>query len=303
VPLAPDVDTRTIARGTPGFSGADLANLVNEAALLAARASKRVVTMAEFEAAKDKVMMGTERRSMVMTEDDKKATAVHEAGHSIITLYMPEADPLHKVTIIPRGRALGVTMSLPERDVLSHSKIWCISRLAIMFGGRVAEQLVYGDQHLNTGAGSDIQQATDMARRMVTEYGFSETLGPLRYSENEEEIFLGRSVTQHKNVSDSTAQMIDNEIRSLISDAEKTARKVLTKHRKDLDIITQSLLDYETLSGAEVLALTKGEKIVRPEDDDSSTDSGNASSVPSSGPVNKSKPKGGIGNVEPQPGS
>jgi cell division protease FtsH len=216
---------------------------------------------------------------------------------------MPEADPLHKVTIIPRGRALGVTMSLPERDVLSHSKIWCISRLAIMFGGRVAEQLVYGDQHLNTGAGSDIQQATDMARRMVTEYGFSETLGPLRYSENEEEIFLGRSVTQHKNVSDSTAQMIDNEIRSLISDAEKTARKVLTKHRKDLDIITQSLLDYETLSGAEVLALTKGEKIVRPEDDDSSTDSGNASSVPSSGPVNKSKPKGGIGNVEPQPGS
>jgi cell division protease FtsH len=303
VPLAPDVDSRTIARGTPGFSGADLANLVNEAALLAARASKRVVTMAEFESAKDKVMMGTERRSMVMTEKDKEATAVHEAGHSIITLYVPEADPLHKVTIIPRGRALGVTMSLPERDVLSHSKIWCISRLAIMFGGRVAEQLVYGDEHLNTGAGSDIQQATDMARRMVTEYGFSEKLGPLRYSENEEEIFLGRSVTQHKNVSDSTAQMIDNEIRSLINDAEKTARKILTEHRKDLDKVTKSLLEYETLSGAEVLALTKGKKIFRPEDEDSSTDSGHISSVPSSGPLTNKKPRGGIGDAEPQPGS
>jgi cell division protease FtsH len=303
VPLAPDVDPRTIARGTPGFSGADLANLVNEAALLAARASKRVVTMAEFEAAKDKVMMGTERRSMVMTEKDKEATAVHEAGHSIVTLYMPEADPLHKVTIIPRGRALGVTMSLPEKDMLSYSKNWCISRLAIMFGGRVAEQLVYGEDHLNTGAGNDIQQATDMARRMVTEYGFSEKLGPLRYSENEEEIFLGRSVTQHKSVSDATAQLIDAEIRSLIEDGEVTARKILTKYRKELDKVTQALLEYETLSGDEVNALLKGEKIVRPESDDSSADSGHKSSVPSSGQAGKSKPKGSIGDAEPQPGS
>ena len=303
VPLAPDVNSRTIARGTPGFSGADLANLVNEAALLAARASKRVVTMVEFEAAKDKVLMGTERRSMVMTEKDKETTAVHEAGHAIITLHMPEADPLHKVTIIPRGRALGVTMSLPERDVLSQSKIWCVSRLAIMFGGRVAEQLVYGEEHLNTGAGNDIQQATDMARRMVTEYGFSEKLGPLRYSENEEEIFLGRSVTQHKNVSDSTAQLIDSEIRALIDDAEKTAREVLVRHRKELDNVTQGLLEYETLSGEEVLSLAKGDEIIRPEDDDIPSDRGHASSVPSSGQIKKNKSKGGIGDVEPQPGN
>ena len=303
VPLAPDVNSRTIARGTPGFSGADLANLVNEAALLAARASKRVVTMVEFEAAKDKVLMGTERRSMVMTEKDKEATAVHEAGHAILTLHMPEADPLHKVTIIPRGRALGVTMSLPERDVLSQSKIWCVSRLAIMFGGRVAEQLVYGEEHLNTGAGNDIQQATDMARRMVTEYGFSEKLGPLRYSENEEEIFLGRSVTQHKNVSDSTAQLIDSEIRALIDDAEKTAREVLVRHRKELDNVTQGLLEYETLSGEEVLSLAKGDEIIRPEDDDIPSDRGHASSVPSSGQIKKNKSKGGIGDVEPQPGN
>ena len=303
VPLAPDVNSRTIARGTPGFSGADLANLVNEAALLAARASKRVVTMVEFEAAKDKVLMGTERRSMVMTEKDKEATAVHEAGHAILTLHMPEADPLHKVTIIPRGRALGVTMSLPERDVLSQSKVWCVSRLAIMFGGRVAEQLVYGEEHLNTGAGNDIQQATDMARRMVTEYGFSEKLGPLRYSENEEEIFLGRSVTQHKNVSDSTAQLIDSEIRALIDDAEKTAREVLVRHRKELDNVTQGLLEYETLSGEEVLSLAKGDEIIRPEDDDIPSDRGHASSVPSSGQIKKNKSKGGIGDVEPQPGS
>ncbi len=300
VPLGPDVEARVIARGTPGFSGADLANLVNEAALLAARTSKRVVTMADFESAKDKVMMGAERRSMVMTEEEKTATAVHEAGHAIVTIHMPEADPLHKVTIIPRGRALGVTMSLPERDKLSYSKIWCISRLAIMFGGRVAEQTVYGKDHLNTGAGNDIQQATDMARRMVTEYGFSDTLGPLRYSENEEEIFLGRSVTQHKNVSDATAQLIDKEIRSLIDDAEKTAWKIMTEHRNELDAISKALMEYETLSGDDVNALIRGETIVRPDSDDESSGAGHKSSVPSSGPKGRTAP-GGIGNAEPQP--
>ena len=300
VPLAPDVDARVIARGTPGFSGADLANLINEAALMAARTSKRLVTMADFEAAKDKVMMGAERRSMVMTEKEKTATAVHEAGHAIITVHMPEADPLHKVTIIPRGRALGVTMSLPERDALSYSKIWCVARLAIMFGGRVAEQAVYGKEHLNTGAGNDIQQATDLARRMVTEYGFSEKLGPLRYSENEEEIFLGRSVTQHKNVSDATAALIDTEIRQLIDEGEKTAWKILTEHRDQLDAISNALLEYETLTGDEVKALIKGETISRPDSDGPSKDDGHKSSVPSSG---SKKPGAGLGGVEPQPES
>jgi len=301
VPLAPDVDARVIARGTPGFSGADLANLINEAALMAARTSKRLVTMADFEAAKDKVMMGAERRSMVMTEKEKAATAVHEAGHAIVTIHMPEADPLHKVTIIPRGRALGVTMSLPERDMLSYSKIWCVARLAIMFGGRVAEQAVYGKEHLNTGAGNDIQQATDLARRMVTEYGFSDKLGPLRYTENEEEIFLGRSVTQHKNVSDATAQMIDAEIRQLIDEGEKTAWKIMTEHRDELDAVSKALLEYETLSGEEVRTLAKGDTISRPDSsDDSSKDDGHRSSVPSSG---SKKPSGGLGGAEPQPGS
>ncbi len=300
VPLGPDVDPRVIARGTPGFSGADLANLINEAALMAARTSKRVVTMADFENAKDKVMMGAERRSMVMTEKEKTSTAVHEAGHAIVTMHMPDADPLHKVTIIPRGRALGVTMSLPERDMLSYSKNWCISRLAIMFGGRVAEQAVYGMDYLNTGAGNDIQQATDMARRMVTEWGFSDTLGPLRYSENEEEIFLGRSVTQHKNVSDSTAELIDIEIRKLVEDGEKTAWKIMTEHRDELDIISKALLEYETLSGDEVKALMNGETISRPDADDTPANGGHKSSVPSSG---SKKPGGDLGGVEPQPGS
>ena len=303
VPLAPDVDPRTIARGTPGFSGADLANLVNEAALLAARASKRVVTMAEFEAAKDKVMMGTERRSMVMSEDEKKLTAYHEAGHALVGIHVPKHDPLHKVTIIPRGRALGVTMSLPERDRYSMSKIELESKLAMMFGGRIAEELIFGEENVTTGAGNDIQQATDMARRMVTEYGFSDKLGPLRYSENEEEIFLGRSVTQHKNVSDHTHQMIDAEVRRLIEEADTMARKILTDHNDELEKIAQALLEYETLSGAEVNALLAGEKIVRPDEDDTSNDSGHTSSVPTSGPASKNKPKGGLGDAEPQPGS
>jgi len=300
VPLGPDVDARVIARGTPGFSGADLANLVNEAALLAARAGRRVVTMAEFEGAKDKVLMGTERRSMVMTEEEKKATAVHEAGHAIVTMQMPDSDPLHKVTIIPRGRALGVTMSLPERDKLSYSMKWCEARLAIMFGGRVAEQLAYGDEHLNTGAGNDIQQATDLARRMVTEWGMSDKLGPLRYTDNQEEVFLGHSVTQHKNVSDATAELIDEEIRRLVEWGEDKAREILKAHRDDLDVLADALMEYETLSGDKIKELLSGDTIVR--DDGSGNDSsprkegGRRASVPSSG-----KGKENPGGLDPSP--
>ena len=228
VPLGPDVDARTIARGTPGFSGADLANLVNEAALLAARAGKRVVTMHEFESAKDKVMMGAERRSMVMTEEEKLATAYHESGHAIVNLNIPACDPLHKVTIIPRGQALGVTWSLPERDRLSYTMDWMKARIAQAFGGRVAEQLIYGETHLNSGASSDLKSATALARSMVTQFGMSEKLGPLRYNDNEEEVFLGHSVTQRKNVSDATAQLIDEEVRRFVEEGEKWAREILS---------------------------------------------------------------------------
>jgi cell division protease FtsH len=301
VPLAPDVDARVIARGTPGFSGADLANLINEAALLAARMGKRLVTMAEFEAAKDKVMMGAERRSMVMTDDEKKLTAYHEAGHTVVSLHMPKTDPLHKVTIIPRGRALGITMSLPERDRYAQSKVELESMLAMLFGGRIAEELVFGLENVTTGAGDDIRKATDIARRMVTEFGFSDKLGPLRYSENEEEVFLGHSVTQRKNVSDATAKVIDDEIHRLIHEAENNARKILTEHRDDLENIATALLEYETLNGEEVDALIRGETIVRPEEEDTTKDSGRRSSVPSSGKPAKEQP-GGLG-PQPQPES
>ena len=301
VPLAPDVDPRVIARGTPGFSGADLANLINEAALLAARIGKRVVTMQEFEDAKDKVMMGAERRSMVMTEDEKKLTAYHEAGHALVGLKVPKYDPLHKVTIIPRGRALGVTMSLPERDRLSYSKLELESKLAVMYGGRVAEELVFGKENVTTGSGNDIQQATSWARRMITEFGFSDKLGRLRYSDNEEEIFLGHSVTRQKNVSDKTAALIDEEVRRLIDEAEKTARVILTKDRKELEIIAKALLEYETLTGDEVNALLRGESIIRPEDEPPG-ESGHKSSVPSAGKSKKDKGASGM-DPEPQPES
>ncbi|MBT3557518.1 MAG: ATP-dependent metallopeptidase FtsH/Yme1/Tma family protein [Rhodospirillales bacterium] len=303
VPLAPDVIAKVIARGTPGFSGADLANLVNEAALLAARRNKRLVTMADFEDAKDKVLMGAERRSMVMSEDEKKLTAYHEAGHALVALHVPKHDPLHKVTIIPRGRALGVTMSLPERDKLSQSKIELESMLAMAFGGRAAEELTFGKENITTGAGNDIQQASAMARRMVTEFGFSDKLGPLRYADNEEEVFLGHSVARQKNVSDETAALIDSEVRALVETAEKTAIKILKDNTDDLITIAEALLEYETLSGVEINALMRGEGIIRPEDDDTSADSpsGRRSSVPSSG----SKPKEdgpGLG-AKPQPES
>ena len=301
VPLGPDVEPRVIARGTPGFSGADLANLINEAALYAARIGKRVVTMAEFEYAKDKVLMGTERRSMVMTEEEKTLTAYHEAGHALVTLHVPKSDPLHKVTIIPRGRALGVTMSLPETDRHSYSKLELESRLAIMFGGRIAEEIVFGPENITTGAGNDIQQATQMARRMVTEFGFSTKLGALRYADNEEEVFLGHSVAQRKNVSDATAEMIDQEVRRLIDEAEEAARKVLHGNRDDLETLGKALLEYETLSGEEVDTLLRGETIIRPEEEEPPKDAGRKASVPSSGKI-KDHPGGGF-EPEPQPES
>ncbi len=302
VPLAPDVDARVIARGTPGFSGADLANLVNEAALLAARRNKRYVTMAELEDAKDKVMMGAERRSMVMTDEEKKLTAYHEGGHALVMLFTEGHEPLHKVTIIPRGRALGVTMFLPERDRFSQSKRELDAMMTSLFGGRIAEELVFGAENVTTGAQDDIRRATEIARRMVTEFGFSEKLGPLRYSENEQELFLGHSVTQRKNISDRTAQVIDEEIRKFVEAAETRARKVLTDHREDLDTVAKALLEYETLSGDEVKALLRGEPIMRPNPNEEPPlkKKGRRSSVPSSG--SKQEKPGGL-EPEPQPGT
>jgi cell division protease FtsH len=281
VPLAPDVEARTIARGTPGFSGADLANLVNEAALLAARAGKRVVTMFDFEQAKDKVMMGAERRSMVMTEKDKEETAYHEAGHALVGLHVPGNDPLHKVTIIPRGRALGVTMNLPETDRYSLKFREITAKLAMMFGGRLAEEIIYGPENVSTGASNDIQQATNLARRMVTEWGMSEKLGRLRYVDNQEEVFLGHSVTRSQTISGATAKLIDEEVRRIIEEAETKARTILTEHIDQLHAIAKALLEFETLSGDEVKDLLAGKPIRQP--GDSSGPHKPRSSIPTTG--------------------
>jgi cell division protease FtsH len=270
VPLSKDVDPRVIARGTPGFSGADLANLVNEAALLAARVGRKAVAMLDFEAAKDKVMMGAERRSMVMSEDEKKLTAYHEAGHALVGLLVPGNDPLHKVTVIPRGRALGVTMNLPERDRYSYRKNEIEGRLAMMFGGRIAEEIIFGADNVTTGASNDFQQATQLARRMVTEWGMSEKLGPLRYSENEDEVFLGRSVTRTQHVSEETARLIDTEVRRIVEEAEAKARAILTEHLESMHTLAQALLEYETLSGDEVRTILDGGSISREDRPDAS---------------------------------
>ncbi len=296
VPSAPDVDAKVIARGTPGFSGADLANLVNEGALLAARRNRRVVSMKEMEDAKDKVLMGTERRSMVMTEEEKKLTAYHEAGHALVGIHVDGNDPLHKVTIIPRGRALGVTMNLPERDRLGYKKSEMHARLAMMYGGRIAEELIFGKEHVTTGAGNDIQQATGMARRMVTEFGMSEKLGPLRYNENQEEVFLGHSVARQQNISEHTAQQIDDEVKIFCVDAENLARDVLKEHMDQLHTVANALLEFETLSGDEIHGLIRGEAVNRPEDNDNEDIGGSRSSVPSSG-----GPLGGTPDPEPGP--
>jgi cell division protease FtsH len=284
VPLATNVEPRTIARGTPGFSGADLANLVNEAALLAARRNLPAVGMSEFEAAKDKVMMGAERRSMVMTEKEKRLTAYHETGHALVGINMPEHDPLHKVTIIPRGRALGVTMSLPETDRLSYTQTQLKSMLASLFGGRVAEELIFGKEHITTGASNDIEKATSLARRMVTEFGMNETLGSVRYNSNEEEVFLGHSVARQQNVSEETSRRIDDEVRKLIDWAENKAREILSSHMEDVHNVATALLEYETLTGEEVAAILRGETINRSDDQPppaSKTVVGKQGSVPS----------------------
>jgi len=281
ISVAKNVDPRIIARGTPGFSGADLANLINEAALLAARKSKLNVGMIELEQAKDKVMMGAERRSMVMTEDEKKMTAYHEAGHALVMLKVEGHEPLHKVTIIPRGRALGVTMWLPERDKLSQTRTELEALIASMFGGRVAEELIYGKKHVTTGAGNDIQQATNLARKMVMEFGFSEKLGPLRYESNQEEVFLGHSVAQQRNISDDTARLIDEEVRRLVEDGEKTSRKILTKNMDDLHKIAKGLLEYETLSAEDIDNILKGKEVEKTttNTDTTSLDSGSNESI------------------------
>ncbi len=255
VPLAKDVEPKIIARGTPGFSGADLANLVNEAALLAARRGKRVVSMSEFEDAKDKVLMGPERRSMVMSQDEKELTAWHEAGHAIVALKVPKADPVHKATIIPRGRALGMVMQLPEDDKLSMSRIEMTSRLAIIMGGRVAEEEKFGDDAVTAGAASDIQQATRLARAMVTRWGLSDEIGPVDYGEDQGQVFLGQQLVQSSSVSEETSKKIEEEVRKLIQKGMDDAREVMTKYRDQWSALAEALLEYETLTGDEIRAL------------------------------------------------
>jgi cell division protease FtsH len=262
VPLAPDVDGRVIARGTPGFSGADLANLVNEAALLAARRGKRLVAMQEFEDAKDKVMMGTERKSMVMTEDEKKMTAYHEAGHAIVSIHEVASDPIHKATIIPRGRALGMVMRLPERDNYSYHRDKMHANLSVSMGGRVAEELIFGYDKVSSGASSDIQYATSLARDMVTQWGMSDAMGPLQYEERQEG-YLGYGMSQRSAMSDETAQKIDAEIRKLVEGGHKRATDLLTEHNNQLHLLANALLEFETLSGEEINQLLETGKFER----------------------------------------
>jgi len=267
-PLAEGVEPRVIARGTPGFSGADLANLVNEAALLAARKGRRTVSMAEFEEAKDKVMLGSERRSMVMTDEEKRLTAYHEAGHAVVALHCPASDPIHKATIIPRGRALGMVMRLPEGDRISLARDKIYADLRVACGGRIAEDLIFGVDKVTTGASSDIRMATDMARRMVTEWGMSDKLGFLAYSADEQEVFLGRSVSQQKNMADATASIIDAEVRSIVDEAYDAATKILKKYNVELERLAQGLLEYETLDGDEIKIIVEGGTLVRKDADD-----------------------------------
>ena len=300
VPLAPNVDLKVLARGTPGFSGADLANLVNEAALMAARRNKRLVTMAEFEDAKDKIMMGAERRSNAMTQAEKELTAYHEAGHAITALHVPAADPLHKATIIPRGRALGMVMQLPEGDRYSMSYKYMTSRLVIMMGGRVAEEIKFGKENITSGAASDIDQATKLARAMVTRWGFSDKLGHVAYGDNQEEVFLGHSVARQQNVSEETAQLIDTEVRRLIDEAYREAHRILTEYRDEWLAIAEGLLEYETLTGEEIQQIIRGEKPARDLGDDTPPTRG--TTVPKAGarkePRKGDEPDTGM---EPQP--
>ncbi len=298
VPLAPDVDLKVVARGTPGFSGADLMNLVNEAALMAARRGKRIVTMAEFEDSKDKIMMGAERRTLVMTEGEKELTAYHEGGHAIVALNVPATDPVHKATIIPRGRALGMVMQLPERDKLSMSYEQMMSRLAVLMGGRVSEEIIFGKDKVTSGAQSDIEQATKLARAMVTRWGFSEQLGTVMYGENQEEVFLGYSMGRQQTLSEETSQKIDAEVRRLVETGLSEARRIITEKRNDLEALAKGLIEYETLSGDEIMALLKGIPPVRESGDATPP---RAAPVPSAGRNNRPKPEPDAGGLEPQP--
>jgi cell division protease FtsH len=286
-----------VARGTPGFSGADLMNLVNEAALMAARRNKRMVTQVEFEDAKDKVMMGAERKSLVMTEEEKMLTAYHEGGHAVVAIHVRATDPVHKATIIPRGRALGMVMQLPERDKLSMSREQMTSRLAIMMGGRVAEELIFGREKVTSGAASDIEQATKLARMMVTRWGLSDELGTVAYGENQEEVFLGYSVARQQNISETTARKIDSEIRRLVEDGYNEANSILTERRNELETLAKALLEFETLSGEEIKELLeegkrpRRESVIEPA-------APRSSAVPNAG---KPRPRPETGGMEPQP--
>ncbi len=298
--IAPNVDLKIIARGTPGFSGADLMNLVNEAALLAARRNRRLVTMGEFEDAKDKVMMGAERKSLAMTADEKKNTAYHEAGHAIIALLLNKTiDPIHKATIIPRGRALGMVMTLPESDRYNLTYEKAISRLIMLFGGREAEIITFGPDKVTTGASGDIQMATSLARSMVMEWGMSEKLGRVRYRANDQEVFLGHSVSQSTNMSDETAKLIDEEVRLLIEKGESEARRLITKNKKQFVMIAEALLEYETLTGDELRGMLEGIQPKR--DDDETGGPARGTTVPKAGAGKAKSRKGGEPEMEPQP--
>lgn len=304
VPIGTNVKPSVIARGTPGFSGADLANLVNEAALLAARANRRTVNMDEFDKAKDKIMMGAERRSMVMSEDEKKLTAYHESGHAIVGLSVPDHDPVYKVTIIPRGRALGVTMFLPEEDRYSYSKQRLMSSMKSLFGGRLAEELIFGPAYVTTGASNDIERATEIARNMVTKWGLSDRLGPLTYSEDDGEIFLGRSVTRHKQVSDVTAHVIDEEIRTLVDVCYTEAKRILEENTDKLHLMADALMKYETIDEYQLSDIMDGREPRPPEDwDDSEPGDGEPVEVDSVSESKAEKPKPPLGGPAGQHGS
>jgi cell division protease FtsH len=303
VPLAPDVDLKVLARGTPGFSGADLMNLVNEGALLAARRNKRFVTMAEFEDAKDKLMMGAERRTLSMTEEDKKLTAYHEAGHALLAIKMEASDPIHKATIVPRGRALGMVMRLPERDQVSLTRRKAYADLAVAMGGRVAEEEIFGYEKVTSGASADIKMATGLARAMATEWGMSDKLGPLLYGDNQDEVFLGRQmVGRQVHMSDDTQQVVDAEVKRFVEEGYQTAQKVIRENIDDLHAIAQALIEYETLTGDEIRNLLNGQPPVRESESDALPKSTGVPSAGKAPPRRRPDAEPG-GAPEPQPGS
>jgi cell division protease FtsH len=288
VPIAPDVKADIIARGTPGFSGADLANLVNEAALFAARGNKRLVDMEDFERAKDKIIMGAERRSMVMSEEERRNTAYHESGHALVAKLLPKSDPVHKVTIIPRGRALGVTMQLPEQDRYAYDREYLLNRIAVLFGGRIAEEVFM--HQMTTGASNDFERATQMARDMVTRYGMSDTLGPMVYGENEGEVFLGRSITTHKNVSEATMQKVDGEIKRIIDEQYGLARRLIEENRSKVEAMTQALLEWETIDSDQIDDIMAGRKPRPPKPGQSTAPTPPASGGPAAAPAPTASP-------------